>query len=118
MIKVKVFRRKLDEDPNATPMVVEKDEMPIKSKIKSDQKKRKQKILKRKLEKLIETEVEVKTRPRTYTYFVTRKNGEGNEEFVSSSTEVRQFTYSVTVSKTLYKTDGPQQVMTSLVPNF
>lgn len=81
---------------------------------------KKQKVLlKRKLNKLIETVVELKTRPRTYTYFVTRKNGAaGNEEFVSSSTEVRDFTYPVTVSRTVYETDNPRVVVTSLVPTF
>lgn len=136
--KVKVYRRKLEISTSATipregeerevdhiPMsekrrrVVKKN--PIKKKSKQQQQ-RKQKILKRKIEKSIETEVQVKTRPRTYTYFVTRKHGDGpgSEEFVSSSTEVRQFTYSVTVSKTLYRTENEHQVrMTSLVePTF
>lgn len=111
MTKVKIYRRKASqqEQPQQIPMSVHKEQQ--------KERKRQKVLLKRKLEKSIQTEVELKTRPRTYTYFVTRKNGEGgSDEFVSSSTEVRDFTYSVTVSKTVYKTAS--QVMTSLVPTF
>lgn len=114
MTKVKIYRRKASqqEQPQQIPMRVHKEQQKEQT-----VKKRQKVLLKRKLEKSIQTEVELKTRPRTYTYFVTRKNGEGgSDEFVSSSTEVRDFTYSVTVSKTVYKTAS--QVMTSLVPTF
>lgn len=107
MTKVKVYRRKV---------VGQEEKKPLRAVEKRQQKKKV--LLKRKLQKSIETVVELKTRPRTYTYFVTRKNGQGNEEFVSSSTEVRDFTYSETVSKTHYRTDSGHQVMTSLVPTF
>lgn len=115
--KVKVFRRRVDvrEEAPKYEFDVFNNKLPISAPKKKAQKKKKV-LLKRKLNKSIETAVELKTRPRTYTYFVTRKNGEGNEEFVSSSTEVRDFTYSITVSKTVYQTENEQQVMTSLVP--
>lgn len=130
MTKVKIYRRKAalqdksqgqlqeqetqEQQQQQIPMRVQQvEEREQKMKLK----KRQKVLLKRKLEQSIQTQVELKTRPRTYTYFVTRKQGEGgSEEFVSSSTEVRDFTYSVTVSKTVYKTDS--QVMTSLVPTF
>lgn len=115
MTKVKVYRRKAERVTAAgeTP----KEEEPKKATKNKTQKKQKV-LLKRKLYKSIETIVELKTRPRTYTYFVTRKNGEeGSDEFVSSSTEVRDFTYPVTVSRTVYRTESQHQVvMTSLVP--
>lgn len=142
--KVKVYRRKLETSTSGrvtspSPGEDRSHEIPMKqpheeevvvpmatTKLKNKKsKKQKQKVLlKRKLEKFIETEVQVKTRPRTYTYLVTRKH-EGSQEFVSSSTEVRQFTYSVTVSKTLFRTPADHQttmmktMMTSLVePTF
>lgn len=128
--KVKIFRRKTDGVPpvdeghqsmNKSTIVQKAQQQKVNKKKESEEKKnkkRKQKVLlKRRLQKVIETSVELKTRPRTYTYFVTRKNGEGNEEFVASSTEVRDFTYPVTVSKTIYQTQH-QQLMTSLVPTL
>lgn len=107
MTKVKIYRRKAG-------LVVDK-----KRKEETQRKKKKKVLFKRKLQKIIETSVELKTRPRTYTYFVTRKIGEGgSDEFVSSSTEVRDFTYPVTVSMTVYRTEHPHQVVTSVVPTF
>lgn len=110
-LKVKIFRRKTDGNCQHG---AEESQRSMDDKIEKKRWKQ-QRVLKRKLETVLETTMELTTRPRTYTYFVTRKNGaEGTDEFISSNTEIRDFTYPITVTKTAFRRAEPILVTESV----